>query len=103
MSTFTPPTNANEVPGYGPMDPPLTRRLFAWSAGNPRGRNVYYLSDGTVTETDPDATNVFWSPNDFGYTASAKYVSHVWWGGHDGETVTSAQATALTNAGYTVV
>lgn len=66
--------------------------------GGPRGRNVFYLSDGTVTETDPDSTNVFWSQAD-----GTPYVVVAWWGSTaEPYTVTAAQASALTTAGYTV-
>jgi len=58
-----------------------------YNAG-PQGRNVFYMTNGTVTENDPTD----WS-----------LVAHVWWGGHEAETVTAAQSTALTAAGYSVV
>jgi len=71
---------------------------MSWSGGNPRGRNVYYLSDGTVTETDPDGSNVFWTASE-----GSPYVVTVWWGSTASPyEVTADQATALSNAGYTV-
>lgn len=98
MSTFTPPANATEVPGLELTTRGPARRLMRWYGGGPRGRNVYYLSDGTVTETDPDSVNVFWLAED-----GSPYVEMTWWGSTATPyTLTSAQATALTAAGYTV-
>lgn len=98
MSTFTPPANSTEVPGVAADTRGMARRLFRHHGGNPRGRNVYYLSDGTVTETDPDSRSVFWTRAE-----GTPYVEVTWWGSTaDAYTVTAAQASALTTAGYTV-
>jgi hypothetical protein len=65
--------------------------------------NVFLLSDGTVTEDEPDGTAVVWSPNDrTGDSINAKWVEVAWYGGHDDYEITDEQATLLTNAGYTV-
>lgn len=93
-----PPVNETEVPGVAADTRGPARRLMSWSGGNPRGRNVYYLSDGTVTETDPDSSNVFWTAAE-----GSPYVVQFWQGcPAEPYTVTSEQATALTSAGYTV-
>lgn len=89
MATFTPPAD-DTVP------PVLARRhpgnvLMRYYAPRPEGRNVYMLTDGTITEADPDGTTVTWDD-----------VATVWWGGHEAVEVTAAQAAALTAAGYTV-
>lgn len=98
MATFTPPANATEVPGLELTTRGLARRLFRWYGGGPRGRNVFYLSDGTVTETDPDSVNAFWTSAE-----GSPYVEQAWWGSTaDPYTITSAQQTALVAAGYTV-
>lgn len=96
MSSFTPPTDEypQTVRGYHPLN-----KLMRHYRVGTRGRNVYYLSDGSVTETDPDSITVFWTNQGNGST----YVSQAWYGCVAAPyTVTSAQATALTNAGYTV-
>ena len=63
------------------------------------GTNVYYLSDGTVTETDPDSTTVFWH-----FYEGSPYVKR-WFEGStaDAYELTAAEADALESAGYTVV
>lgn len=98
MSTFTPPS-ANEVPPVLPdRDPtqsPLGRALFRHYRARPAGRNIYMLSDGTITETDPDMQTVFWRAEQ-----GSPYVSKLWFGGHAGEEVTAAQEAALTSAGF---
>jgi hypothetical protein len=98
MSTFTPPQNATEVPGLAADTRGQARRCFQNHGGSPRGRNVFYFSDGTVSETEPDCHTTFWTATD-----GSPYVVQAWWGSTDqAYTLTSAQATALTNAGYTV-
>lgn len=99
MSTFTPSAYA-EVPPFAVDTDGPARRLFRHFSAGQRGRNVYYLSDGTVTEVDPDSETVYWEDPGDGST----YVAQMWWGSTaSAYTVTSAQATALTDAGYTVV
>lgn len=98
MSTFTPSAYA-EVPALAADTKGIPRRLMRYYAPTDRGRTVYWLSDGTVTETDPDSNAVFWTASD-----GSPYVETVWWGSTaSAYEVTSEQATALTNAGYTVV
>lgn len=98
MSTFTPPGVA-DVPAYTPSTRGRVLRLARYFAPATRGVNVYYLSDGTVTETDPDSMAVFWTASE-----GSPYVVQAWWGSAATPyTVTAAQASALTNAGYTVV
>lgn len=87
-------------PTIGSHDPTwsaLGNRLFRHYRARPEGRNVYILSDGTVTELDPDQETMFWDRAD-----GSPYVVVALYGGHDSYEVTSAQATLLTNAGYTV-
>lgn len=80
----------------------------------PRGRNVFLMQDNSVTEVQPpnwDPTNLT-GPTVQGYNpfthvtdsttlASSLQVKRVFWGGC-ANPVTSAEATILTNAGYTV-
>lgn len=64
---------------------------------------MFLLSDGTITESEPDGTAVVWSPNDRnGDAINAKYVVVAWYGGHDNYEVTDAQAAILQANGYTV-
>jgi hypothetical protein len=95
MPTFTPPTYeySQTVPGH-----PL-HRLMRHYKGLPRGRNVYYLSDGTVTEAAPDSVTVFWTDQKDG----SVYVRRVFWGSTlTPYSVSVEEAAALTAAGYTV-
>jgi hypothetical protein len=99
MPTFIPPINPTEVPALeadtrGPM-----RRLLRYHGGNPRGRNVYILSDNTVTETDPDSVTVFWTDQGDG----SVYVKRVFFGAvQDAYNVSEAEKQLLEAAGYTV-
>lgn len=90
MASFTPPADI-VVPAYTEDSTPLQKRLMRHSNGGVRGRNVWIMTDGTVTETAPD-----------GYTYTDADVAHVFLGGHVAETVTAAERTLLEAAGYTV-
>lgn len=63
---------------------PAVRMLFRHYGGQPEGRNVYILTDGTVTENDQSDQTL---------------VARTLFGGHY-ETVTDAEALLLTAAGY---
>lgn len=118
--SFTPPTDQIVPPIYiDPPDPyypsdPLMQRLMAHYENQFRGRNVFLLSDGTFTEEQPPN----WNADDpiapyatvFDATSGAvvvtefdqiPYVVKVYWGGVDNP-ISSAEATALTAAGYSV-
>lgn len=97
MPTFMPPTEPySQTDRRGSR---LANRLMRYYGTLDRGRNVFYLSNGVVTETDPDSVSVFWDK-----TAGSPYVVEVWWGSAATPyTVTAEQASALTAAGYTVV
>lgn len=106
MPTFTPPSR-NAVP---PVLPPWTGReaqtvtsyrLFRHYRSRPEGINVLELSDGSVTEDEPDGTAVVWSAGDrTGDSINALYVTTAWYGGHDDYNITEAQKTVLVAAGY---
>lgn len=97
MSTFTPPS-ATDVPAFAADTRGRPLRLARYFSAGRRGKNVYYLSNGTVTETDPDTSSVFWSRSE-----GSPYVVTTWWGSTASPyEVTAAQAAALTSAGYTV-
>lgn len=103
MASFTPPANATENPPILPESRGPAAALFRHYRGRPVGRNVFIYSDSTVSEVDPDGVSTFWqevegTPFITGHSA----VSGVFYGGHDNQYVTAAQATLLTNAGYTV-
>lgn len=83
MATFVPPTD-NLVRWADPFNPRVEHRLFRFLSPGARGRNVFKLTDNSYTEDQPgDMT-----------TVAATY--H---GGHE-HTVSSAEATLLTAAGY---
>lgn len=88
MPTFTPPTSQDRptttLEGNHPGD-----SLMRHFAPLTRGRNVYILPDGTVTESDG---SVDWSTQNS---------ADVFYGGHT-HTVTTAQQAILVAAGYTV-
>ena len=95
MSTFTPPSDeyGQTVSGKHPLN-----RLMSYYGTMPRGRNVYYWSDGSVSESDPDSISTFWTA-----AQGSPYVVQVWWGSTDAPyEVTAAQAAALVSAGYSV-
>lgn len=81
MATFTPPT-VEDVPMVFPWDW-KNRSPWRHFAAGKRGINVWKLADGTYTEDEPD-----------------EFVL-VYLGAHT-YTVDSAEAAALTAAGYTV-
>ena len=97
MPTFMPPTEPySQTDRYGSRQ---ANRLMRYFGTLDRGRNVYYLSNGVVTESDPDSVAVFWDQS-----AGSPFVAQVWWGSADVPySVTAEQAAALTAAGYTVV
>jgi len=90
MATFVCPTQAT-VPRILADSKGIERSLFRYYGQHLEGRNVYYLTDGSVTEVDPDGTVVTWAD-----------VKTTWWGGHEAVTITAAESAALTAAGFTV-
>lgn len=91
MPTFMPPTEPyaqfDETRRYG-----IAYKLMRYFGSLDRGRNVFLLNDGTITETDPDSRTILWSD-----------VDTVWWGSAaEPYVVTEEQAALLTAAGYTV-
>lgn len=89
MATFTAPAD-DVLPAFGPDSTPLQKALMRHSNGGVRGRNVWLMTDGTVTENEPD-----------GYTYTDDDVAVAFLGGHVATTITSAQRTLLEDAGYT--
>jgi hypothetical protein len=89
MSIFRPPTD-NFVPLALPPSQESTQEqrlaygLYRHYANDPRGRNVFKLTDGTFTENEP-----------YDMTLVAK----IYWGGSD-NLVTSTEIAELTAAGY---
>ena len=83
MPVFTGPTRTGAA--YRGSTPGAAA-LFAHYGTVTEGRNVYILNSGVVTEQ---------------YPADPSTISHVLWGGR-AESITSAEATLLTNAGYGV-
>lgn len=72
------------VPQTLPGGDRLANRLMRHYGTLPRGRNVFLLSDGSITETQP---------------TDASRVTRVYFGGHV-EPITDAESSALTSAGY---
>lgn len=83
---FEPPTD-DDVVFYDPFAPYLgaANRLGAHIVPSARGRNVWKKTDGTFTESQPEA----------------KDVVKVFFGGHLNE-ITAAEQAELTAAGYGV-
>lgn len=103
MPTFTPPANATEDPPVDEDATPIQRALFRHYRGRPVGRNVYLYSDGTVSEVDPDGLHTFARQEEGSPYAQGKSKTAAFFQGGTGPyTITAAQATLLTNAGYTV-
>lgn len=82
MPTFTPPT-VNDVPFVFTQDRD-NQHPWAYFAPMPRGVNVFKLLDGTYTETQP--------------MTMAEIA--VWYHGGHSHTVSTAEAAALSAAGY---
>jgi hypothetical protein len=55
------------------------------------------MSDGTVTENDPDQQTSFWFASD-----GSPFVSIAFYGGHDNYVISDEIAALLTAEGYTV-
>lgn len=96
VSTFTPPSETYPQTVIGRH---RLNRLMAHYAPLSRGRNVFYLSNGSVTETDPDGSSVFWADQGDG----SVFVSQAWYSAPEtAYTVSATQAAALVAAGYEV-
>jgi hypothetical protein len=89
VSTFRPPTD-DFVPLALPPKPEASQEerlaygLFKFYGNDPRGRNVFLLTDGTYTENEPNDITT---------------ISKVYWGGSENE-VSAAEVASLTAAGY---
>lgn len=89
MSTFRPPTDDFVILGIPPkeFDSEEVRtayNLFRHYDPEPRGRNVFLLTNGTYTENEPNDIST---------------IRKVYWGGSDNE-VTADEVASLTAAGY---
>ena len=83
MATFTPPTD-ELVRWADPFNKAIEHKLFRFLTPGARGRNVFKLTDSSYTENQPgDMTTVLTTYH----------------GGHT-HTVSAAEATLLTAAGY---
>lgn len=98
---FTPPTD----PIVGPVNPDTTgneRRLMGFFPPHERGRNIWKLADGTITDVQPGylATTQFAAEGNmpWGVYPTASYVK-VWYGGHS-TPVSDEEVAELTAAGY---
>jgi hypothetical protein len=89
MSIFRPPTD-DFVPLALPPKPESSQEarlafaLFSHYQNDPRGRNVFKLLDGTITENEPNDNTL---------------IAKTYWGGSD-NVITDAEAAELTAAGY---
>jgi hypothetical protein len=83
MPTFNPPTD-ELVRWADPFNTSIEHRLFRYLHPGNRGRNVYQLTNNSFTENQP------------GDMTTVKLTYH---GGHV-HTITAAEASALTAAGY---
>lgn len=104
MPSFEAPA-VDGVPSILPSTRGLQRKLFRHYRSRPEGVNVFIYSDGTVSESEPNGSTALWREADrTGDTEpTAPYVTHVFWGGHEPEEVTEAEAALLTAAGYEVI
>ena len=89
MPTFRPPTD-NFVPLALPPDQESTAEerlawnLFRHYQNDPRGRNVFKLTNGTITENEPNDNTT---------------IARTYFGGSD-NIITDTEASELTAAGY---
>ena len=89
MSIFRPPTDdfvslAIPPKEFDSQEKRLAFNLFRYFDNEPRGRNVFLLTNGTYTENEP---------NDIATIAK------VYWGGSENE-VSADEVASLTAAGY---
>lgn len=89
MPTFRPPTDDFVVLGIPPKEFDskeirMAYNLFRHYDPEPRGRNVFLLTNGTYTEDEPNDNTL---------------IRKVYWGGSIND-ITDAEATSLTAAGY---
>ena len=89
MSIFRPPTDDFLVLGIPPkefdsQEVRLAYSLFRYFDAEPRGRNVFLLTNGTYTENEPNEIAT---------------IAKVYWGGTDNE-VSADEVASLTAAGY---
>jgi hypothetical protein len=91
MATWTPPL-VQDVPRVTADTTGVPLALMRHYSNLYRGRNVYILSDNTVTENHPgrEEANADGLP----------YVRLTLFGAHAGQVVSDADATILTAAGY---
>lgn len=100
MATFTPPAD-NLVPPIAvdsrDVTDPLAQKLFRYYKSRPRGRNVFILTNNTVTEDLPASSyNADGTLN----TEAWSQVSRVFYGGHIGYQISASEQSILTAAGY---
>lgn len=115
MATFTPPTAA-VVPPFLPDTTGPAKNLFKYFKARKRGVNVFKLSNGTYVQDYPTPENsntaipypiipdgqpyaTSWLYSVPTYFNQAVTVVTTYYGGHS-YTVSAAEATALTAAGY---
>lgn len=93
MATFTPPTDNFVIPAiigdvtnnvYLSKEERIANRLGTHIHPSGRGRNVFLLTSGIITERQP---------------SDYATISKVYYGGHVND-ITDSEATALTAAGY---
>lgn len=90
MPTFTPPLAENGSLGDGCLPGSRCERLWKFYDAQPRGVNIMKYTDGTYETTDSYP---------FVIDGVGKVVAIAYTGGH-AYTVTTAEAAALTAAGY---
>lgn len=83
MAIFRPPTDPFAV-SFGLVPGSPEDRLFSRLTAIPRGRNVYLLTDGRYTESQP---------------VDSDEIAKVYFGGHD-NVITASEQALLTTAGY---
>lgn len=89
MSIFRPPTDDFMVLGIPPkefdsQEARMAYSLFKHFDAEPRGRNVFLLTNGTYTENEPNDITT---------------ISKVYWGGTDNQ-VSADEVASLTAAGH---
>jgi hypothetical protein len=93
-----------DIPAVLPTDRTTAKRLFRYYRNRPSGVNVFIYSTGEITTIEPDGYTRIWREADrtSDTDINAAIVVRVFWGGHEAERVTPAEATALTASGFDV-
>jgi hypothetical protein len=98
--TWTPPT-VSDNPPVDEKQSGLPYRLYRWFGTRARGKNIWKLVDGTITDQQPFPLVSVVEAQRQSVDHAATYIS-VWYGGHLYSGISQADADAIQAAGFGV-